>query len=611
MHERILFLLTGGQRLLPETISTPPLAPPELKDRINTDQIYPAQACLFFKNLGLYALSGLTGIEEGDLLKLNPHVIVAGQNFGCGSAREHAPLSLLEAGIKLIIAESLDPTFRENCRNLGLICSSNLDLVEKFINGEAISQQILLAEYTEEEKAILELGGLFAYTRERQKGRIKPPEISTGPRPMTITEKIIAKHLTTDQGKPVWVKPNDQCFLPLDARMSYEVFTPLMAELLGNNLPEFPVADPQSVNFFSDHFVANLSQPNHPIHSLTQKQRRFAQEHNIRVWDNNGQCDQGIGHNLMIEGVLYPGQIGAGTDSHTSMWGVLGALGIPVGATTMANALVTKDILFSVPESVKVNFEGGLSSNVSARDVMFYLLKTLPLDIISGKVMEFAIDNLDLPVDELAVLTCLAKELGALTAIMAPNDQVIKYLVARGLPKKQVKDMIVASDPDACYSAEFNVDLSIVKPMVLPPPIPNIQPPLEINQLPDIPIQRVYIGGCVGGKWHDLKQTAATLKGKKIPLQVELLIQPATLGVYQRMLAEGMLKIFQQAGAKVLTPNCGACIGQGEGKVTSGETAVFTTTRNYGGRMKAALVWLASPKIACESALLGKIWQGE
>ncbi len=609
MSERLLFLLQNSLRVLPEVQPTPPVIPPYLREQVNTDNIIRAEDCVHFADLAPFALAGLEGIKEGEIAVLSPSVLIAGESFGGGSAREHAPLSLQEAGIKLIIAPSFNATFQDNCLNLGILTSTNLDLVERLIEGETVPEEEILTEFEGLEKDILTYGGLFGYTQARLQKAVQSPEITTPSRPMTMVEKIIAQHLSSTQEtgkKKVFVKPGDQAFVPVDLRMSYEVFTPLMARLFDQYFAADAVQDPQSVFLVADHFIANVVQENHPVHRLLAAQNQFGQQQGVNIFENDQQCAQGICHNLMIEEQLLPGQLGTGTDSHTGMWGVLGALGWPVGTTAMTNALLTKDIKIKVPESVKITINGELNPACSARDVMSYLATTISPEQLKDTVIEFEVENLSWSVDELAVLTCLAKELGALSAVIKPNEQVVQYLVEnRSLNREQIGKMITSSDPEAEYANQFDINLAKIQPMVIPP---KNQKPINIAQIENqVAIQRAYIGGCVGGKWEDLTRTTAVLKDEQITKGVNLAIQPATRKIWQRAIDEGLADVFAAAGAEFLCPNCGACIGQGKGAVQKGETAIFNTTRNYGGRMKEAEVWLASAETVAASAIQGYI----
>lgn len=605
MKERVLFLsITDTWKLSSEDNYFHPLHFQLLRPDVNTDELYPVSACLFFEDIGRHALTGdrLGHLEENGIASSCSTVLIGGENFGCGSAREHAAIALKQAGIKLIVAPSFNRTFRENCTNLGVYTSTSLQLVEELISGKQIPYEQILEEFEGIEKEILSRGGLFKYTIDRLQNKIKPPEINTPPRPMTVAEKIIARHLSDNQ----YVKPGDQAFVALDFRMSYEVFTALINQLITNHAPQLPVNDPQSVLLFADHFVANC-QSDPQVQELLNSQQNFAKNQKINLYKNDQEAAVGICHNLMIENHLLPGQLAAGTDSHSSMWGVLGVLGIPIGATAMANAFLTKDILMKVPESVKVSFTGTLNQTCSAKDVILNLIASLSPRQVRGKIIEFGIEGLDWPVDELSVLTSMVKEMGALTSIMIPNKNVINYLAKqRGVGVEEIESMIVRSDPDAQYSSEFNINLDEIEPMVALPDSPSNSIP--ISQLSEtIRIDRAFIGSCVGGKLTDLIKAALVLTNQHIAEGVKLIIQPATMAIYNQAVAEGLSDIFIMAGALFLLPNCGACIGQGPGRVEKNEVAISASTRNYQGRMGEGQVYLASPVVVASSAVAGHI----
>jgi len=616
MKESVLFLTDPSWPnqekpywVLSEDNNFLPLHLQSLAGNIDTDQIIPANHVLSSENLGPYALTGIPGIEKGEVKNLQPTILIGGENFGCGSAREHAPISLKDAGIEFIFAPYFDETFKNNCINLGISPITDLMLANKLIDEGVTREDLKSAAASELEgiqKDILEYGGLFAYNQARIEGRIQTPEIKTDTRPMTIAEKIIARHL----GENVFVKPGDQAFASIDWRMSYEVFVPLMENLLKHYVPDFEIQDPQSIVLFIDHFVANCMNDNHPFHALVTTQQQFAKKHGINLHYENAQdCALGICHPKMIEGHLLPGQLWAGTDSHSTMGGVLNALGLPIGATALANALINKETLVRVPASIKISFNNGLTKDVSARDVILKIMQIIPLRQIKGKVIEFDVNNLDWSIDEMAVLTCLSKELGALTAIISPNERIIRHLQkTRFLSEKEVEEMFVKADESAEYAGEFAVDLQDVEPMFLPPPIAGFQKPITVSQLEqEVLIQKAIIGGCAGGKLEDLRMAAEILKDNQVAEGVQLFVQPATILIWAQAEKEGLLDIFKNAGAQILPPSCGACIGQGPSRIKKDEIAVANTTRNHLGRMGDGPVWLASAKTVAMAALEGKI----
>lgn len=580
----------------------------DLRDHVSTDEIYTPEACLYYQSndVGRFTLAGDSAgfIKEGFFQEKRFTIVVAGENFGCGSAREHAGHTFKENGVKLILASSFDSTFRTNCIHLGILTSTNLSLLEKIIQTGEIPQDEILAEFRGVKREILEAGGVFTHTMERVTGKRIMPEIETGPRPMTAAEKIIAQHLPKASGQEVWVKPGDQVSPSLDWRMSYELFTPLMEKMLSKYAPGLPIEDPASIVLFADHVVASQDPQ---ACQLLNAQQKFAQSHELTLHKHQDTQALGIGHNLMIEHYLLPGQLGSGTDSHSGIWGVLNSLGIPVGATAMANAFLTKDILIDLPSSVKIKLEGELPENCSAQDVALYLTVNLPSKEVGGTIFEFDTERLDWSVDNLSVLSCMAKEAGAITTIMVPNEKTIQFLMQqRGLNREEVEKMIVRSDLEAEYAATYTIDLRQIQPMVALPGSPrNAIPIRDLSK--GIKIQKAFIGSCVGGKFEDLYRAAQVLKGRKVAQGVQLVIQPSTKAIFQRAEREKIITIFEEAGALLFPPNCGACFGQGIGRAETGETSISTATRNYPSRGGPGKVYLASPETVAASAIAGEI----
>jgi len=602
MKKRILFLSINGHQLLSEgslRFSSPHES--QLRHDINTDELYPVEAMNFFVEIADFVLTGdRTGkIKKGEVKKVSPNVLVAGHNFGCGSAREHPVIALKQSGVEMIFAHSFNKTFQENCLYLGIRTSTSLVHIEKLISGKLRSAEIL-EEFEDVEKKVLEAGGLFEYNLARIKGGVKSPQPQTSSRPMTAVQKIIAKHSKDTN----FVKPGDQLFVCVDFRLSYEVFTPLIAELLKNHAPDLPIKDPESIILVADHFIEDESPA---VKKLIKTQEDFARKEKTIIYKNKGSKAQGICHLLMLENHLLPGQLAAGTDSHSCMWGTVGALGIPVGATAMANAFLTGDILLTVPPTIKIGFSGKLPKNCSARDVVMHLITILPSEKLPGAVLEFDIQNLDWPIDELSILANQAKEIGSLTSLMIPNKTVIDFLVKkRKLSRKKIEQAIVKSDANAEYEASFAIDLSKVEPMVALPGNPkNV---IAISQLSPAPkITKAFIGSCVGGKLEDVKRAVKILKGKKVKKGVKLIVQPGTQEIYKKAQKKGWDKIIKKAGGIFCFPNCGGCIGQGPARVQKGETAIFCSTRNYPGRTGEGEAYLASAETVTLSSIAGEI----
>ena len=576
---------------------------------VSTDEIYPVPACFYFTRTERFALTGdrYGLIAEGAVVELKPGVLMSGANMGKGSAREHAAITLIKAGIKLITAPSFNTTFRENCLNLGLLTSTNPDVVSEIIRTSKIPRKKIVSEFEGTEKEILESGGLFSYNARRLKGELQPPKIETEKRPMTMAEKIIAKHLSTS-GEKLFVKPGDQAFVSADWRFSYEVFTALIKQLLqSGELAGYEINDPSSVLLFADHFILS-DNPQVPV--LLENQSDFTESQQIK--ESHAQEDGGICHLVMVQDYIKPGDFVIGTDSHTGTGGVLGALCLPVGATAMANSLITKDTLVKIPETLRIDLKGRLNKGVMAKDVMLYILSQPWIRSREnlGKIFEYGGEGLKgLSFDEQTVLSNMTAEAEGKAGIVEPNKIVIDYLVnKRGLSQKEVDNLLVGSDDNAEFSATKEIDLSKVEPMVALPGDPKNAIP--VSQLKQTVINKAFIGSCTGGKLDDLSAVAEVLKGNFVNKNVELVVQPASMNIYHQAEKEGLLQIFNKAGAQVVLPACGACIGEGPGKVGLKEVVISASNRNFKGRMGEGDAYLANPRVVAASAIAGFICAG-
>ncbi len=619
---KTLFLVDGPQ-LLAEQLNNQPLSLDDnlflsrLASNVSTDALFPTKHAFATTGFGQFALTGFPGIEEKTLQAGQFHVLVAGPNFGCGSGREQAVLALKEAGIKYIFARSFSPIFEENCLNNGLYPLKNFALLRRFQQGESVPHEEILVEFNEIQREILKRGGLLPYSLVCLKGEIKPPEIKTRPRPMTMAEKIIAQHLqqAEQRRREVFVKPGDEPLLPLscsDICFTYELHTPLIKKIL----ERFPGEFAPSITFlkpliFEDHIVW---WGHHQTAELLQVQADFAAQHNLSYYSRSEQVEdylsaQGICHLLMVENHVLPGQIVIGPDSHTCTAGALGSLAFCVEPTGLANAMLTGQVLLQVPESVKVILSGELPPDCTAKDVMLFLLaqcRQKP-DLALGKILEYTGSGLkNLPLDELLVLTNMATETGAFTGILEPTDKVIEFLVKkRDLTREQVEQQIARSDAQASYSQTIEIDLSRLSPFVAQPGHPQNSVPLA--EIEKTPIQKAFIGSCTGGKLHDLRLAAQVLESRKVNYKVQLVIQAASMKTYQKAIEEGLAKIFAEAGAWFLPPCCGACIGLGPGRIKAGEVGISASNRNFPGRMGEGDVYLANPLVVAASAVNGFI----
>ena len=602
-----------------------------LMSNISTDEITPGWVCFYYdETLGQYVYVGMRdgAVKKDEVKNGGFAVVVSGLSKGCGSSRETAPFAEKAAGIQLVIAQSIEKIYGQNSQNIGLLTSTDLGLVERIRLGEDIP----LAEFTKGldpiSQDIVSHGGLFNYNKARLAGRVSPPPIETPARPMTIVEKIIARHAFVTAGKigVEAVKPGDALFAVADVRFSHEYVTPMAESLFKQALgPDARVSEPESVFAFRDHltFLGRVMSPKHREMGLLEKaeglattQQGFTTKQKIRLYGESPEGgSEAICHNAVVEDLALPGQIVIGTDSHTCMAGVLGCFAFGVGSTDMANAWYTKDIRIRVPETVRYVLKGKKRADVAAKDVMLYILATEYMKTSKGigKVLEFAGEDLkNWPMDERATLTNMAVEAGGTTGIIEPDEVTLEYIVrTRGLDAEQVRKGFTYSDPDAQYAAVFEINLDEIEPMVATPGDPRNGIP--IDELGDVRIDAAYGGSCTGGKMADMDMYAQVLEnalasGKRVAEGVHLYIQFGSQKIKQYARQRGYIEIFERAGAELIDPSCGACINAGPGASPSAETVtVSAQNRNFPGRSGPGKLYLASPYVVAASAIAGKI----
>jgi 3-isopropylmalate/(R)-2-methylmalate dehydratase large subunit len=578
-------------------------------------------------------LVGLRGdlFEKDTLKKGGFSVIVSGQSKGCGSSRETAPYSEMTAGIELVIAESIEKIYGQNCQNIGLLTSTDFSLIPRILAGE----EIALSSFTEGldpiSAEIVRSGGLFEYNKRRMAGETSPPAIETPARPMTMVEKIVARHAVrnakTGELGVAAVKPGDALFVRADVRFSHEYVTPMADSLFRQGLgPDATVTDPESVYTFRDHLTylgdvmsadkRKLGLLDH-ANGLATTQASFSKKHGLKLY---GEAPSGgseaICHNAVVEDLAVPGMVVAGTDSHTCMAGVLGCFAFGVGSTDMANSWYTKDVRVKVPETVRFVLSGSLRDGVSAKDVMLYILSQ-PFFRTSkgiGKVLEFAGDGvMAMGLDERATLTNMAVEAGGFTGIIEADEVVVDYIhEMRGTPKEAIRAGIVKSDPDAEYIETFDIDLSQVPSMVATPGDPRNG--VALSDVRDkVKIDIAYGGSCTGGKKSDMDMYAAVLRkaderGLRVAPGVKCYIQFGSQHIREYAEHEGYIALFERVGVEVINPSCGACINAGPGKSNDpNEVTVSAQNRNFPGRSGPGNVYLASPLTVVASAVAGYI----
>jgi 3-isopropylmalate/(R)-2-methylmalate dehydratase large subunit len=610
---------------------------PKLRDDISTDEITPAHICFFFdETLGEFPYTGLkcenqVPIQRGDVKRGGFVAAVSGKRRGKGSSREQSPYAELCAGIRLVIAENIERIYKQNCQNLGVLTSTDFSLIGKIRSG----QEIPLAEFTQGEdditRQIIEYGGLFQFNVARMQGKVLLPRIETQNRPMTLAEKIFAKHMIdgADVGVAA-VKPGDSGFAHTDLRFSHEYVTPMAAiffdQLVGRDAP---VNDPASVLFFRDHltFLDDvLSEQKRKMGLLdlaTQlklKQVDFAERKGIRLHgelkDRKGA--EGICHSVVLESYALPGQLIVGSDSHTPHSGAIGCVAFGIGTTDVFNSWITKDVRVRVPESVKIVIRGKKQPNVTAKD---FILKILSLDYVrSGKalakVIEYAGEAIEqLSVDERATMTNMAAEIGGFTGVVAPDAKAVEFLVQRrGMNRRDAERLIdgLASDREADYAQVIELDAADITPMIATPGDPGNGKFIRELSTP-VPVELAYGGTCTAGKNEDMDMYARVLKealqhGKRVSDSVQFYIQFGSQETREYCVRNGYLEIFERAGAHVIEPSCGACINAGPGVSTRSDQVVISAqNRNFPGRSGPGQMYLASPLTVAASAVAGHI----
>jgi 3-isopropylmalate/(R)-2-methylmalate dehydratase large subunit len=417
-------------------------------------------------------------------------------------------------------------------------------------------------------------------------------------RPMTITEKILAEHAGLRE-----VEPGQLINARVDLVLGNDITAPIAIEEFRRS-GAAKVFDPNKVVLVPDHFV-----PNKDIQSARQCQlmREFAQEQSLLHFFEVG--EMGIEHALLPEqGLVLPGDLVIGADSHTCTYGALGAMATGVGSTDMAAAMITGESWFRVPESLKIHYHGKRRPWVDGKDLILYTIGKIGVDGARYKAMEFTGDAIaNLPMDSRLTMANMAVEAGAKNGIIAPDKVTKEYVQSRA--KRPYK--FFESDPEAHYSQILEVDVSALEPQVAFPHLPsNVRP---VRQAGQIPIHQAVIGSCTNGRLEDLRTAAKVLKGRKRAPFVRLIIIPATQAIYRQAMQEGLFEIFLDALAVISTPTCGPCLGGYMGILAPGERAVTTTNRNFVGRMghPKSEVYLASPAVAAASAVLGRIGSPE
>jgi 3-isopropylmalate/(R)-2-methylmalate dehydratase large subunit len=554
---------------------------------------------------------------------------VSGAAKGCGSSREHAVYAEKYAGVEIVFARSFERIYQQNCRNVGIITCDDFDLLDALLAGEEIGLDAFVRHANGVERAIIGFGGLFGYNREVARGAAPPvAAVFDMHRPLNCVEKIIQARLPARNRCPEGrsVKVGESYFIEADVRFSHEYVTPMAAEMFRRQFgAEATLADPDSCYFFQDHL--SMAAPvlarrrNGPeliarVEHLNTRQQEFAARNGgTFVGPSASGGSRAICHTYLVENVACPGDVIIGTDSHTCTSGALGAFAFGVGATDIANAWYSREILVRVPEVIRIDLTGRVRRGVCAKDIMLALLAHPRIQggQTIGKVLLFTgSGGADLNMDERSTLCNMAVEAGAMTAMFEPDDVTHEFLSGRAGNLKTADYASLASDEDATYAAVVEIAVAAVEPMVALPGDPrNAVPLASVEGV--VKVDKVYGGSCTGGKAYDMDMYASVFelargRGVSVPAGVEVYIQMGSEAVMRYAAGRGYLQLFEDVGVRVLPPSCGACINAGPGvSEHENEVTVSAQNRNFPGRSGPGQVYLASPYVVAATAIAGRL----
>ncbi len=413
-------------------------------------------------------------------------------------------------------------------------------------------------------------------------------------RPMTITEKILAKHAGARE-----VTPGDIINAKVDIALGNDITAPIAIKAF-REVGAKKVFNRKKVVLVPDHFT-----PNKDIASANQCKilKDFAVEQKLTHYYEGG--DVGVEHALLPEkGIVGPGDVVIGADSHTCTYGALGAFSTGMGSTDLAGAMITGKAWFRVPETIKFVFKGRLKKWVSGKDLILKIIGDIGVDGALYKSMEFtgsAVRRLSM--DSRMSMCNMAIEAGGKSGIIEPDKVTEAYV--KGRTERPYK--LYSSDPDAEYSDVIEYDCSKIEPQVAFPHLPENT--RNVSKARGVKVDQVVIGSCTNGRLEDMAISAKILKGRKVAPKTRLIIIPATPHIYTESMKKGYFDVFLKAGAVISPPTCGPCLGGHMGILAAGEKAVTTTNRNFVGRMGdvKSEVYLANPAVAAASSIKGRI----
>ncbi len=639
-HKRILFLTKDPELIRRQlngdlNLRMADLEIEDLLDDINTDAMTPAWVCFQHRpeDLARDAYAGL--IVEGErlfekdaLIQGGFEVIVSGQRKGVGSSRETAVQAEKWAGIKLVIAASFAPIHARNNVNQGVLMGDH-EMLRRLQEGEGIELEEFYRDWDPITQIVIQEGGLFPFAKGLAAQEIELPSTETAPRPMTMGEKLLAKHRVGVEG-PSYVQPGDAVVVEVDAGYSHEFTTAQVHYFLQQEYgSDYTIDGADRFAVFEDHLIyADEVQRMRPfignIETLRRLQREFQAHTHVLDFSAEGGVSPGICHEVAREQMIEPGDFVQATDSHTCMGGVNNALAWGVGATEYANLVQSGFTQVEVPESIRFDFGGELREGVTAKDVMLYiLLHYARPQLTLNRIMEFTGPGLaTLSMDERATLTNMATECSARTGICEADERTWEWFATHrpGTNIDAMKEQAVSPDEDAHYAGGIHsIDLRGIEPMVAHPGNPDQGIPSDptngafVKDYSETKVDIAYGGSCTAGKvddfifYHQVVKEALD-KGLKVHPGVTFIIQFGSNTVERYARSRGFVENFEAAGVQLIPPGCGACIGCGPGvSDNEDQVSVSAINRNFKGRSGPGKLFLASPLTVATSAFTGKI----
>jgi 3-isopropylmalate/(R)-2-methylmalate dehydratase large subunit len=583
---------------------------------VSTDAIIKANPdCYYYDDrLGALVLRSLGNggyVEPGDVRNGGFGMLFAGDGWGEGSSREVAALALLYAGIGIVFAPSIAPIHRQNLINNGMFPVTDLHLANRLAARERVEFGELSAGFDDLSKKVVRYGGLFRFMEARAQGREKDRVIQTPKRGMTITEKILARQMKTQHSA---VKPGDAGFIQVDIGFSHDYTTAPADAMIRSALGRAPrIKNPASIHTFPDHLTLAGNLPGITtealagIKDLRDGQRRIAQELGIQFHGTASGGSTGICHTVIREEIALPGKVILGTDSHTCSAGALNCLAYGIGNTEIACIWEHNEVAGRVPHTVRIRLTRKLPESCTAKDVILRLAHQGKVrGTFTGKVMEFVGPGLaEISFEEQAVLSNMAVECNALTAVMEPTEPLIQYLIERrGFKREYIESILVYPDAHSEVEEEIEIDLSQIQTLVAAPGHPGNGLPLE--KVLGIPVDMAYAGSCTAGDITSIAMYAQVLKGRHV--RIPTFIQYGSERVREEAKRRGIHQSLLAAGVKMIEePGCGACINAGPGGPQKGQVAISATNRNMPGRMGEGDAYLANPYVVAASAIQGYI----